>query len=284
MILLTGDLGFIGQHIVTAFEKTYAFVGYDLSDGQDIRNKFQLAKVFESDHITTIVHLAAEPGSRVGEKYPYDFITTNILGTKHLLDLAEEYKVEHFIFFSSSSIFGNVASPLDEQAERKPVSLYGTTKLAAEILCENANIPVTVIRPFSVYGENGRGDQIIGIWTDQIKRGLPITFFGDGTSKRGYVYVKDLVAGLMLILNRGPNINFEVFNLGGHEIISLNQFLEIFRSIRPDLKIKYLPLPQADAYENWATIDKARTILGWSPQADFKKTATRIILEELKKR
>jgi len=280
MILVTGSEGFIGKHLckkLASLEIDY--IGYDLVNGQDIRNKFQLAKVFETTPIETIIHLAAEPGVRIGEKYPKEFISTNILGTELLLNLAEEYNIKHVIVFSSSSIFGEQPCPQNENTPAKPTSLYGITKVATEMLCHKSKIPTTIVRPFSVYGENGRGDQVLNIWLNQIKNNKPITFFGKGDTKRGYIYVGDLIDGVVKILNLPDEwfVPIEIYNLGGQEIVTLQRYLDIFKSVFPDLEVEYLPLPDADPYENWADIRKAKSGLGWDPKTNFEEKVREII-------
>ena len=279
MILVTGSEGFIGNHLCSELDMLdIEYISYDLVFGHDIRNKFQLAKVFETTPIDAIIHLAAEPGVRIGEEYPEEFITTNILGTEILLNLAKKYNVKHTIVFSSSSIFGEQPCPQDEHALVAPTSLYGITKAAVEMLCHKSEVPITIVRPFSVYGENGRGDQVLDIWLNQIKTDQPITFFGKGDTRRGYVYVGDLVDGVIKIFSDSPPVGFvEIFNLGGQEIVSLQRYLDIFKSVYPDLKVKHLPLPAADPYENWAKINKAMSALGWNPKTNFEKKIKEII-------
>jgi len=280
MILVTGSEGFIGKHLCKRLEALgFSYIGYDLVDGQDIRNKFQLAKVFETIPVETIIHLAAEPGVRIGEEYPEEFITTNILGTEILLNLAEKYGVKHVIAFSSSSIFGEQECPQDEHTPPEPTSLYGITKAAMEMLCHKSKVPITIVRPFSVYGENGRGDQVLNIWLNQIKNGKPVTFFGKGDTKRGYIYVGDLVDGVIKILKLPDKflMPVEIYNLGGQEIVTLQRYLDIFKSVYPDIEVNQLPLPAADPYENWADIKKARWGLKWDPKTNFEEKIKEII-------
>lgn len=302
MILITGHKGFVGGHLterlknygfvkdnldgtidlsVNSIKENSGWIGFDLVDGDDIRNKYELAKVFAIHRIDRVIHLAAEAGLRRGERYPDEYITRNIIGTRNLLELAEENNVKHFIFFSSSSVFGGQTPPFGESSPLKPDCVYGMTKAAGEVLCYISPIPTTIVRPFSVYGENGRGDQVIYKWLNQIKAGEPISFYGTGNSKRGYVYVGDLVDGVIKLIDRKPKDNYETFNLGGQEIITLNALLKVFKSVFKGLKIKKYPLPKADALENWSDIDKAQTALSWYPNTDFKKKVKEIIEKEL---
>ena len=280
MILITGHKGFVGGHLTKALGKR-AWVGFDLVDGQDIRNKYELAKVFATHRIDTVIHLAAEAGLRRGEKYPDEYITRNIIGTRNLLEVAEDNNVKHLIFFSSSSVFGGQAPPFDEESLLSPDCVYGMTKAAGEVLCKISPVPTTIVRPFSIYGEGGRGDQFLYKWLNQIKAGEPISFYGNGNSKRGYVYVGDLVNGVLKLIDRKPKDDYETFNLGGQQVITLKALLKVFKAAYPAIKVKKYPLPKADALENWANIYKANTILGWYPNTDFRKKLTEIIEEEL---
>ena len=267
MTLITGHKGFIGSHLV---ENKLDYIGYDLKDGQDIRNKYQLAKIFANNNITQIIHLAAEAGVRRGEKYPDEYISTNINGTRNLLELAEEYGVKHFIFFSSSSVYGNQKPPFKEDMKLAPNSLYGLTKLAGELLCKLSPVRTTVVRPFSVYGENGRGDQVVYKWLNQVSLVEPVSFYGTGRTIRGYVYVKDLVDGVRAIFNdKCLRRNFEVYNLGGQEKITLDHLYGLFEEWFPRIEKKVFDLPNADVRENWADISKAKLHLKWSPDTKF---------------
>ena len=268
MTLITGHKGFIGSHLV---ENKLDYIGYDLKDGQDIRNKYQLAKIFANNNIKTVIHLAAEAGVRRGEKYSDEYISTNINGTRNLLELAEEYNVKHFIFFSSSSVYGEQKPPLKEDMRLQPTSLYGTTKLTGELLCRISPVPITIIRPFSVYGENGRGDQVLYKWIHQLEAKEPVSFYGDGSTIRGYIYVKDLILGLAYIISRKEDVEFEVFNLGGQEKITLNDLYKLFKERYPWMEKNIIPLPKVDVKANWADISKAKKQLKWSPHTNFNK-------------
>ena len=178
-ILITGNRGFIGSK--------FQGIGFDIKDGNDIRNRLALDVLFEIAQIDTVIHCAALTGVRRSELYPEEYISTNILGTKNLVDMAEKYKVKHFIHFSSSSVYAEAGEePLSENSPLEPDSLYGITKLAAEKIVKRSNLSWCIVRPFTVYGEYGRMDQVLEKWINQVKSGKPITMYGDGSSGRGY--------------------------------------------------------------------------------------------------
>lgn len=274
MVLITGDKGFVGSHLTKILTD---HVGYDLVDGFDIRDKYQLETVFENHHIDTVIHLAALAGVRKSNLFPEEYISTNMIGTLNIIDACKRHNVKHLISFSSSSVYGNQQPPNKETNECNPIAPYGITKLAGELLVKNSGIPYTIIRPFSLYGENGRKDQIFYKWLSQIKQGKPITFFGDGTAKRGFTYVGDLIDGLLLILNRGAEN--ETYNIGSEEVITMNNILEILEE-ELDFMIDNQPAPKADILQNWADISKIKK-LGFSPKTKFKDKLKEIIRNEI---
>ena len=291
MILLTGHKGFIGSCLLDTLQKMKTnklirddVMGYDLLEGDDIRDEFKLYRLFKDNNINTVIHCAALAGVRSGEDFPEQYISTNVWGTKNLLKMSEQYGVEKFIFFSSSSVYGENTPPNKESDETNPTSTYAISKLAGELLVKNSNVPSIIIRPFTVYGENGRPDQVIYKWINQIKAGKPITFFGDGTTKRGYTYVGDLVYGIVKLLISNDvwrEHTGETFNLGGNQIVTLQELVDIFSKTISNFKINKLPLPQADVHDNWADITKAKEYLSFKPQTDFKKKVISIIESEL---
>lgn len=285
-VLITGHKGFIGTHLAFKLivdRPDVQWLGYDLQDGVDIRDKFKLYKTFQEFRPDVVIHLAARAGVRTGNKYPDEYISTNIIGTLNLLDLSKEFHVKHFIFFSSSSVYGDAVPPNNESQQRNPRSLYAVTKCTGEDLCSSyTQVPTTVIRPFTVYGENGRPDQVIYKWINQIKDNEAITFYGDGTSARGYTYVGDLVEGVLSVLDKGaPKSGHEVYNLGGQEVISLNDLHSIFTEKISGFKTDIQPREDVDVAENWADISKAKEELGYNPDTVFVDKVKQIISNEL---
>lgn len=284
-VLVTGHLGFIGSYLTSELNKLkIGWLGLDLKKGEDIRNEYKVYEAFDFYRPDAVIHLAALAGVRRGEEYPDEYISTNFSGTRILLKVAEKFKVKKFINFSSSSVFGDAKPPVSEDDPKNPKSIYGLSKLMAEKLCELSPLVTITIRPFTVYGINGRPDMVIYIWLDQIRRGQAIDFYGDGTSKRGYVHVQDLVSGVTSLLTDFSGINFSTsYNLGGQEIVSLNRLCEIFKKHYKNLKINRLPMPSSDIYENWSNISKARKELKWIPERNFERELERIIVNYEKK-
>lgn len=283
-LLITGHKGFVGQHLTSLLDSSgVKWVGYDLKDGNDIRDKHKLDAFFESNQVTEVIHLAALAGVRRGEEYVQDFLSTNVEGTHNIVKMCEKYDIRHLVFYSSSSVFGEGFPPIDEGSSRNPKSIYGITKLAGEHIVHNSKIKqTTIVVPFTIYGENGRKDEVIYKWLEQYKNGLPITVYGNGSSMRGYVYVKNIVDVTHKIITKCTNEWHRMsLNIGGSEVIMLSQILDVFREMIPDLKFTFLPLPEADVYKNYADISKARGLLDYNPQPRFLDNLKNIIKNEL---
>jgi len=282
--MVTGNLGFIGMHLASELKKRgILFVGYDLADGNDIRDSQNLDAFFERNQITHVIHMAALAGVRRGEEYPDDYISTNIKGTLNVVRMCEKYKIKHLVSFSSSSVYGNGNPPISEDHPKNPVSIYGMTKLMGEKLVENAKIAQkTIVIPFTVYGENGRKDEVIYKWLEQHKNGLPITIYGDGESIRGYVNVHDLVETVVkLVEEYEGKWSCESFNLGGNEQVRLAELFSVFTDNIKGLKWVMLDMPASDVVCNYADTRKAYNVLGFRPRLMFYENVKKIIKREL---
>lgn len=281
MLLILGDMGFVGTHLKKKLnEMEIPFVGYDLLDGQDIRNKQRLEQIFEKEQITEVIHLAALAGVRRSKKYPEDYISTNILGTQNVVDLCNDHGIKHLIFYSSSSVYGNKKGvPVKETDSKEPLSLYGITKLAGEKIVNNAEIRTTIVRPFTIYGENGRKDGVIYKWLEQFKNDLPITVY-DENSFRGYVYIKDIVditIDLLMGEGRIEYVEHEEFNIGGSEKIYLKDILKVFSKELGLLDENSIEREKEDILRQVADISKAQLILNYNPKPQFIENLQNII-------
>lgn len=158
--------------------------------------------------------------------------------------------------------------------------MYGITKLAGEYIVQNSGIKNIIVRPFTVYGENGRKDEVVYKWIEQIKAGKPITIYGDDRSCRGYVYLDDLVEATIKLLDYKEST---ALNLGGSEIVYLKDLLDIFKANMPSnrkFEIDYLDRPEEDVYQQFANTAKAKEEIGFDPEPKFKKNVKRIIYKE----
>jgi UDP-glucuronate 4-epimerase len=305
-ILVTGGAGFIGSHLV---EKLLA-AGYEVAilddfndfyDPQikrdniaavskdtvihhvDLRDSAAVRNVFHREKFETIVHLAARAGVRPSIQYPQLYYDTNVSGTLHLLDAARVTGVERFIFASSSSVYGiSKTVPFSEdQHLTQTLSPYAATKIAGEFLCSTFShlyqMRMVALRYFTVYGPRQRPDLAIHQFTRRIYAGQPIDQFGDGTTRRDYTYIDDVIQGTMAALNydRSP---FDIFNLGESETIQLNELISaIEKALGKKAKVNRLPEQPGDMPLTCADISKARKLLGYNPITQFNEGLPRFI-------
>ena len=305
-ILVTGGAGFIGSHLVekllslghdvailddfndfydpqikrqniAAVAKDVAIHRLDLRDSGAVRNLFHREK-FEA-----IAHLAARAGVRPSIQNPQLYYDTNVDGTLHLLDAARVTGVERFIFASSSSVYGNSKTvPFSEDRQLiQTLSPYGATKIAGEFLCSTYShlygMRVVALRYFTVYGPRQRPDLAIHQFTRKIQAGKPIDQFGDGTTRRDYTYIDDIIQGTIAALNYdGPM--FDIFNLGENETIQLRDLIAgIENALGEKAKINRLPEQPGDMPVTYADISKARELLGYNPSTRLSDGLPRFI-------
>lgn len=303
VILVTGHAGFIGSHLAKKLlEENYRVVGVDCYNDYydpalkkrnvdafrddknfreyrfDILDIPNLEKCFNEAKPDIIIHLAGRAGVRPSLKNPELYRRVNVTGTKNLLKLAKKYKVKQFIFASSSSIYGNQKKvPFSESDQLgKPVSPYAETKLAAEKLCRESGLAVTILRFFTVYGPAGRPDMAPYLFTKAILGNQPITRYGDGSAKRDYTFIDDIISGIMATIAR-PQPG-EIINLGNNRPVSLNDFIKTIETITgKKAKIIEKPRHPADVPLTYADITKAQKLLGWRPTTDLKTGLARFV-------
>lgn len=295
-ILITGGAGFIGSHATASLlKKGYHIVCIDNFDPfydeqvkkiniknflgnpnykfykDDIRKIDRLNQIFQKGKIDKIIHLAAKAGVRPSLENPKAYEETNIGGTLNLLELARKYSIKQFIFGSSSSVYGNNKQvPFSEEDKTDfQISPYGTTKRAGELLCRTYShlyrIPITCLRFFTVYGPKGRPDMAPYKFTEAIYKGLPITKYGDGTSRRDYTYIDDIIDGIASALAKP--FQFEIINLGGGDKITLNKFISLIeRLVGKKGKIKISSKQKGDVDITYADISKAKRLLNYQPK------------------
>jgi UDP-glucuronate 4-epimerase len=287
-ILIIGHLGFIGSKLWQKYynDSKYNVYGYDLLEGDDIRNRMMLDKKIEAVQPDVVILLAAFAGVRRSKEYPEEYTSCNVYGTQNVVDMCDKYKVKKLVFYSSSSVIGgnyDLSKGLVEDDEYNPISLYAITKVAGEMIVKAGKTPYIIIRPFTVYGEAGRKDMVIYKWINEIRTKKPITFFGDGETQRGYTYRDDLVDATAELINQ--DISNETVHLGGSEVIKLKELLELFKRKCEEkeykLKINKLPIPKGDVVSSFANTGKARSLIGFNPEPRFKKLINKILDEEL---
>lgn len=243
---------------------------------QDICDRVGLQEVFE-DHgpFDAVINLAARAGVRASVENPWAFIDTNLTGTLNLLESCRHYKIPKFVIASTSSVYGeNAPQPTSEEWDSSlPLQPYAASKKAAEVLCHSYHylfgIDVSVVRYFTVYGPAGRPDMVMFRFVQWISEGRPVYLNGDGTQSRGFTYIDDIARGTIQSL---MPVGYEIFNLGGHESITINQMIEQLEGmVGRKANIFQRPFHKADMMANLADVSKARQRLGWQPQVNLSE-------------
>lgn len=242
----------------------------------DILDKKLLENIFLKEKIKRIIHLAALAGVRTSLEFPIKYAEVNISGTIKLLEMAKEYKVEQFIFASSSSVYGeNSKIPFDEKEKNLiPISPYAATKLSGEIVCRTYqklyHIPTTILRFFTVYGPGQRPEMAIHKFVRTILEGKPILIFGNGQSTRDYTYVYDIVDGIIKAIN--TPLDFEIINLGSSKPIKLKKLIKVIgEELNIEPKIIKMPDQSGDPLITYANISKAKKLLKWKPTISIEE-------------
>ncbi|MFM8551579.1 MAG: NAD-dependent epimerase/dehydratase family protein [Nitrospiraceae bacterium] len=305
--LVTGGAGFIGSHVVEAllargervlcldnFDPFYdpaikrgtirealANPKYKLVEG-DIRDQPLVEALCEAEGVTRVFHAAARAGVRPSIKDPLLYEDVNLRGTITLLEVARRRSLANFVFASSSSVYGGLATvPFSETAAlSRPISPYAATKLAGELICYTYHhlhhIPITCLRFFTVYGPRQRPEMAIHQFVRQIEDGQPVPMFGDGSSRRDFTYIDDIVQGVVAALDRP--FPFEVFNLGESATIELRALIRLIeRCLGKTATIQGLPDQPGDVPVTYADISKAQALLGYRPTTPVVEGVQRFV-------
>jgi UDP-glucuronate 4-epimerase len=301
-ILVTGGAGFIGSHlvdhllmeggwqitVVDDFNDFYdpeikranvrerlANPGFKLVEA-DIRNYEALSRSFTNTRFDCIVHLAARAGVRPSLKEPRLYVETNINGTVNLLELSRAHGVKQFVFGSSSSVYGlNSKVPFSEDDPIfNPISPYAATKAAGELICHSYahlyDMRIICLRFFTVYGARQRPDLAIHKFAKLISAGQPIPVFGDGTTRRDYTYIDDIIAGVRAAIDYDQS-KYEVINLGESRTVELRELISLLeKELDRHAQIDPQPPQPGDVPQTFADITKARRLLGYDPQTQIE--------------
>ncbi len=305
--LVTGAAGFIGARTSELLlAQGDAVTGIDnLNDAYDPRMKeYRLRKleqlrgftflkadiaeksILEHSHIRNskfdgVINLAARAGVRYSVENPWVFVESNVLGTLNMLEIARQSGSCKFILASTSSIYGaNPPYPTPESASSsEPLQPYAASKKGAEVLAYSYHhlygIDSTILRFFTVYGPAGRPDLALFRFVQWVVEGRPVRINGDGTQSRGFTYIDDIVRGILAALKP---LGYEIINLGGHEVITINDLVTLIEDITgKKAVVQYGPPNPADMFTNWADVSKARDLLGWAPEYDMRRGTEKLV-------
>ena len=306
-VLVTGGAGFVGSHLVDSllgdgirvttldnFDGFYPrsikehnveahrqYAGWRLVEA-DIRDSMALRDQLVGDY-DLIVHLAAKAGVRPSIDDPISYQDVNVKGTQNLLELARERKIPGVVFASSSSVYGvNPRVPWSEEDHvLEPISPYASTKVSGELLghvySHLYGIRFTALRLFTVYGPRQRPDLAIHKFARLMLAGKPIPVFGDGSTRRDYTFVGDIVSGIRAAMtyDRTP---YEVINLGNNQTLSLADMITgLEAALGTSARIERLPEQPGDVPQTWANVEKARRLLGFEPRTNYREGVKKFV-------
>jgi UDP-glucuronate 4-epimerase len=298
-ILVTGASGFIGYHLsLKLLQEGYSVIGLDqMNEYYDVslkKSRLNILKTYPNFNfihdsidnpelldtlkdlsISHIVHLAAQAGVRYSLEKPMIYGVSNLIGHLNMLEIARHLNVSHFVYASSSSVYGNnkklpfsVTDPVDH-----PISLYAATKKADELMSHSYShlfkIPTTGLRFFTVYGPYGRPDMSAFLFTDAILKGRPIRVFNHGNMRRNFTYIDDIIQGTIGALKKIPHY-YKVYNIGNNKSEHLMDFIHTLEDVIGQKAImQFEDMQPGDVPETIADIDDTMIDLGFKPTTDI---------------
>ncbi len=329
-ILVTGSAGFIGFHLVNKLlQDGNTVVGIDnINDYYDVELKYsrlkqcgisrnaeqwhspeqsstfpgykfirmnledreKLNKLFEIERFDAICNLAAQAGVRYSLENPHAYISSNIVGFMNILEACRYSKIQHLVYASSSSVYGNsdkmplsVTDPVDN-----PISLYAATKKSNELMAHTYshlfNIRTTGLRFFTVYGPWGRPDMAPILFANAISNNIAIKVFNNGNLERDFTYIDDIVEGIVRVIystipgNQQPetgseqSIPYSIYNIGNGNPVKLLDFIETMEAALGKKAIKdFLPMQPGDVYKTFADINALKNDFGYEPNTSVQK-------------
>ena len=301
VVLVTGGAGFIGSHlverlldegrrviVVDSFDTFYdpaikrrnisaalGHDGYRLVEA-DIRDEAAVEALFASEPIDAVIHLAARAGVRPSIEQPGLYTSVNLSGTTTLLEACGRHGVGRFVFGSSSSVYGNneKAPFSEEDPVDRPISPYGATKKAGEVLCYSfhhlTGMKMACLRFFTVFGPRQRPEMAIHKFARILADGGQVEQYGDGSSARDYTYVGDIVDGIVRALDRCET--YHIWNLGGSHTTRLSELVQkIADRLGVAANVRELPFQPGDVERTWADVSRAESELGWKPEVPFDR-------------
>ena len=237
---------------------------------ENLENKIEIKNIFQQHEIKVIIHLAAQAGVRYSIENPEEYMSTNIIGSFNLLQIVKDFKIDHLLLASTSSIYGaNTELPFKEmQKTDHQISTYAATKKAMEIISHSYShiyqVPTTIFRFFTVYGPWGRPDMALFKFTKNILKGFPIDIYNNGNMKRNFTYIDDLIKSILKLIPIIPSFSkprfsddslsnvapWRVVNIGGGEQTHLMDFIKALElELGKKAKKNFLKLQIGDVIE-----------------------------------
>ncbi len=295
--LVTGAAGFIGAYVCRALQaRGDSVVGLDnfndYYDPQfkrdrvaalcpeveirvlDLTDRERMAAAFDDIAPRRVIHLAAQAGVRYSISHPHAYVDSNLVGFANLLELCRHRGVQHLVYASSSSVYGDSATPPFSEDQRidQPRSLYAATKAANELMAHTYaqlyRLRATALRFFTVYGAWGRPDMAPLLFSRAVLASRPIEVFNFGRMRRDFTYINDIVAGVLGALDHSPDETklHRVFNLGNHTPVELEHFIDVIaQAAGKSVEKIYKPMQPGDMIETMADTSRAQAAFGFDP-------------------
>jgi UDP-glucuronate 4-epimerase len=311
-ILVTGAAGFIGAHLVARLRQgghevvacdnfndyydpalKHARVSHLLEPARvhcehvELADASAVRSLFERATPAIVIHLAAQAGVRYSITHPEPYIQSNLVGFANILEACRHPKVQHLVYASSSSVYGDRSDPpfRESQATDSPVSLYATTKKANELMAHTYShlygLRATGLRFFTVYGPWGRPDMAYFSFAERLLAGQPLPVFGGGTLQRDFTYIDDIVEGVVriaLATAAQSAAQHEIFNIGNHQPVSVLRFIDTLAAhlgIEPVLQM--LPVQPGDVTMTCADVTRLRERVGFEPSTPLDEGLRRFV-------
>lgn len=283
-----------GKCISSRIYPNYRFIKLDLE------NEHALHQLFEAERFDYICHLAAQAGVRYSLQNPYAYIQSNIVGFMHLLEMARRFPVKHFVYASTSSVYGlNARMPLSpHQPADHPISLYAATKKSNEMMAHSYShlfgIPTTGLRFFTVYGPWGRPDMALFLFTRNMLADKPIQVFNRGEMIRDFTYVEDIVEGVKRIIEYPASGHpqwdaqhpdpacssapYRIYNIGNSNPVKLMDYIHaIEKALGKKAKLDLLPMQPGDVYATHADVSDLEQAVHYRPSTSVEEGVRKFV-------
>lgn len=324
-VLVTGAIGFIGYHLTERLLKEgYEVVGIDninayydvrlkyaklpilgIAEEQvqpnvilqsnkhknfkfskiDITDRFHIEELFRLEKFDIVVNLAAQAGVQYSIQNPHSYIENNIMGFINLIDAAKTNNIKHFVYASSSSVYGNREDVPFKETDNvdNPISLYAASKKANELIAHTYshlyNLKTTGLRLFTVYGPWGRPDMAPFIFVKRISECKPITVFNNGNMERDFTYVDDIIDGVLRVIEGAKNNDsYKIYNIGNSNPVNLMEFVRsIEETLDKKANIDFQPIRQGDVIQTYSDCNSLAMDTKYSPKINIKEGLERFI-------
>lgn len=318
-ILVTGSSGFIGYHLcryllnnhdvkIVGLDNMNDYYDVSLKESRlnelvslnkdfiftegDLTDRFLLEALFKEYDFDIVVNLAAQAGVRYSLKNPEAYINSNIIGFFNLIDVIRNNNVEHFVYASSSSVYGGntkVPFSIEDKVDR-PVSLYAATKKTDELIAHTYShlygMNTTGLRFFTVYGPYGRPDMAYFSFTEKLLKGEKIKVFNYGNCERDFTYIDDIVEGIVKILDDGPKEKYNLYNIGNNHPENLLVFIRtlseclvdnglVDEDFNIDDHIELVEMQKGDVVTTYADVSALERDYGFRPDTPLKEGLNR---------